>query len=372
MSNVVYNRRKGVTAAYDQEIINLLNNKAWSVTVVDDAGVSGYDFSGVDLLVVGAPDTDWIQTHTANSTIAALDCHIISFCRGVSRTTFGMSTSSTTGDISQFTVENSDHPILQSLGWSSGAYDLGDSVTSHQVFNLSVGVDLVMLSGSTAGYAGLAEIMSGDKSRIHFGYHRFDVGNENLKSLFNNTLEYLGVDFNSGYGLFGAMYNMPLYNETLYNRQGFIDGYSESFVYADAEGGWSKYAIGASEGESEVSSSSGGYKVFPGGETSYIEISLAAYGKALLRGASNATVNLNSEGDGTKTSIGSSNSSTEVESAGGYFRMSAGSEDSLVEMVAVSGGEPLIRIHTIGYSGEMNVKFHGEIYIPAGWKGAVK
>ena len=190
--NVVYNRRKNTPEAYDTAIIDLLEAYGFTVDVVDDGDVAGYDFTDIGLLVVGAPDVDWVANHTAESTIAALSIPVISFCRGTSRNALEIATSSTSSSVSAFTVVDDTHPILVALGWASGSYSVGDSVSTHEISSLHAEATLVMHSGSS-GSAGLAERIVDGHPKVHFGYHRFDVASQNAEDLFNALLDYLQV-----------------------------------------------------------------------------------------------------------------------------------------------------------------------------------
>ena len=188
MAKVVYQQRHSPTESYDTAIINLLENNGVAVEVIIN-DVSNYDFSDVDLLICGAPGTDFLANPSSNF-ISSLDIPIISLCRRTSRETLGMADNSGIPSLSFFRVVDNTHPVMQALGWESGSYTIGGYVGSHRISTLTPGTNLIMDNGET-DMAGLAERIENDKSKIHFGYHRFDVGNDNLFNLFRQTLIYL-------------------------------------------------------------------------------------------------------------------------------------------------------------------------------------
>ena len=190
--SVVFNRRKNTTAAYDQAVIDLLEGQGLTVDVIDDGDFSGYDFSDVELVVIGAPDTDWVSSHTSSSIIAGLDCHVLSFCRGASRNTLDIGSSSGSTNVGSFTVVDGDHPVMQALGWTSGSFSMGPNYNSHRISSLASATDLIMHNGSS-GNAGLAELIMGDYSKFHFGYHRIDDASQECVDLLLELIEYMEV-----------------------------------------------------------------------------------------------------------------------------------------------------------------------------------
>ncbi|SDM21240.1 hypothetical protein [Halarsenatibacter silvermanii] len=191
--SVVFNRRKGTTTAYDQAVIDLLEEIGLTVDIIDDDGFSGYDFSDTDLVVIGAPDYDFVSSHTSESIITGLECHVISFCRGVSRNALDISDGSSSTYVSSFTVVDNTHPIMQSLGWESGSFNLGPEMRTHRVTSLAGDTTLIM-NNDSSGIAGLAERVVNGASKMHFGYHGADNFSQEGEDLFLEILDYLELE----------------------------------------------------------------------------------------------------------------------------------------------------------------------------------
>jgi hypothetical protein len=175
MGVIVYARRNSTPAAYDTALVDLLTGAGH---VVDQytGTLAGVDWSGVDLLIVGALGTNYTE-HTDGSTLNDYDVDIISLCRYTSRISLAMSTNSALDTVSSFTRLVSDpRAIFASVST--------DPAASHRINLLTSGTTLIYRNNVDVAYSGISERMRDGYSRVHFGYHRFDIASANMASLF--------------------------------------------------------------------------------------------------------------------------------------------------------------------------------------------
>jgi len=192
IKNLVYQQRHETAADYDTALIDFFENQGINVTVIVE-DISSHDFSNEDLLVVGAPGTDFTENPSDNF-IANLDLPVLSFCRHTSRNTLDMSDASRTGTIEQFEVVDETHPIMIDLGWNNGeSYLVGYPTSSHVISDLTSDTNLIMNNYAGVDRAGLAERIVDGHSKMHFGYHRYDFAYVEGEPLLYATLDYLGA-----------------------------------------------------------------------------------------------------------------------------------------------------------------------------------
>jgi hypothetical protein len=179
MAVIVYARRNSTPAAYDTALVNLLTGAGHAVDQYTGT-LAGVDWSGVDLLIVGALGTDY-TAHTNASALNGYDVDIISLCRYTSRISLAMSTNSALDTVSSFTRLVSDpRAIFASVNT--------DAAASHRISSVTSGTTLIYHNNINTANAGIAERMRDGYSRVHFGYHRFDIASANMISLFRAFL----------------------------------------------------------------------------------------------------------------------------------------------------------------------------------------
>lgn len=252
MSNmkIVFNHRYSSPDDYDYAITNFIQTREdWKlVDFLQNGDIPDYDFSDIDLLIVGAPGSGY-TSHPEGSTIAELDCHVISFCRHHSRNDLNMASSSGSDNVHSFTVVDADHPVMQTLGWTDGSFEMGASVNTHHISSLSSETNMIMHRGISDN-AGLAERWDGDYSRIHFGYHRFDYAGQNAFDLLETIIDQYIPPLISADTERVVESDSAFYNNTSTGRSGDIQefevpqsGYYKITAYG-AEGGGEYGATG--------------------------------------------------------------------------------------------------------------------------------
>ena len=185
-AKVFFNHRFSSLTAYDSALISLLEGDGHEVDFADT--VPDITFEDYDILMIGAPDDDWVANHPQEARIQDAQCHVISFCRGVSRNALALGGASGSQVVTGFTLVNShDHFTTQ----GGGNIDCGPSLSTHRLSDLGSGVSLVYHNGE-AGFAGFAyRKPQEDQYYIHFGYHGIDQATDELKELLLNTTAYL-------------------------------------------------------------------------------------------------------------------------------------------------------------------------------------
>ena len=184
---VFFNHRYSDLTGYDTALISLLEDVRAEVDYADT--VPDITFEDYNILIIGAPGDDWVSSHPEGDRIQNAQCSVISFCRGVSRNTLTMGDSSSSTNVSSFTLVESHADFNTEAG---GDIDCGPSMSTHQIWSLHEDTVLVYHRGSS-GNAGFAYRKPQENQYyIHFGYHGIDQATDELKELLANTITYLG------------------------------------------------------------------------------------------------------------------------------------------------------------------------------------
>jgi len=176
---IVYAQRTKSPSASDDALIASFTGRDY-VVQVETGSLASIDWADVDLLVIGAPGT----TYTAHENATSLNGYpvaILSLCRYTSRISLGMSTASTTvtvglGGLTRTTAGASDPRAIFSVVYAQDA-------VSQTLTSLTSGTTLLYHNGNTSA-AGICERIHNGYSRIHWGYHRFELASENFLTLF--------------------------------------------------------------------------------------------------------------------------------------------------------------------------------------------
>lgn len=191
LNAVVFNVRKGAVSNYDQALMDFMEELGYNIVfAVSDVDLQFADLDDADLLVIGAPDTDWFASHESGDTIANSPIPVLSFCRGASRMYREIGTGSSSTTINSFTLVDSDHEIPQTIEWTSGTLTLGSFAASHRVSSLHSETITVAHDG-TSGALGLGYRELNNVIGLHFGYYMVDLMTQNGLDLLEATLKYL-------------------------------------------------------------------------------------------------------------------------------------------------------------------------------------
>lgn len=181
MALAVYAQRNSTAASYDTALIALLEGRGWTVQV-ETGDLSHIDWSGVDLLIVGAPGTDY-SSHTNSGDLDSYPVHITSLCRYTSRESLGLAGSSGSASVSTFLRQDGDDRAVHAQ------FDLvagGASVSCHRISSLASGVVMHYAHDGVSDYAGVAEGESDGYRRTHFGFHYLDDATPEAEAIFLN------------------------------------------------------------------------------------------------------------------------------------------------------------------------------------------
>ena len=181
MALAVYAQRNSTAASYDTALIALLEGRGWTVQV-ETGDLSHIDWSGVDLLIVGAPGTDY-SSHTNSGDLDSYPVHITSLCRYTSRESLGLAGSSGSASVSTFLRQDGDDRAVHAQ------FDLvagGASVSCHRISSLASGVVMHYAHDGVSTYAGIAEGESAGYRRTHFGFHYLDDATPEAEAIFLN------------------------------------------------------------------------------------------------------------------------------------------------------------------------------------------
>ena len=181
MPLAVYAQRNDPAASYDTALIALLEGRGWTVQV-ETGDLSHIDWSGVDLLIVGAPGTEYIS-HTNSGDLDSYPVHITSLCRYTSRVSLGLSGSSGSTSVSTFLRQDGDDRAVHAQ------FDLvadGASVSCHRINSLASGVVMHYAHDGMSTDAGIAEGESDGYRRTHFGFHYLDDATPEAEAIFLN------------------------------------------------------------------------------------------------------------------------------------------------------------------------------------------
>lgn len=186
---IAYNQR--ATGTYNDSIVSWLESQGYIVDIIEDGDVISLDYSNYNLLIIGAPGTSF-TAHPGGSAIGSLPVDIISMCRWTSReNALNLGVGSGSQSVNTFTVVDQTHPIMQALGWTNGqSFAQGSTATTHAIWNFLSGTTHIMHNGDSTR-AGLAERIDSGYKRMHWGYHRFDVGAANMFNLWEATINYI-------------------------------------------------------------------------------------------------------------------------------------------------------------------------------------
>jgi hypothetical protein len=179
MPLIVFARRNDPDHSYDTALVSMLTGAGYTVDQYTGT-LSGVDWAGVRMLIIGAQATNSVA-HVDDSLLDGYNVDIISLCRYTSRVSLSMSTGAGSEFVSGFTrlEENDPRAIFESV--------TSQSQLSHRLNSL-VNSTLIYRNNNNAAYAGVAERMRDGYSRVFFGYHRFDVASDDMKSLFQQFL----------------------------------------------------------------------------------------------------------------------------------------------------------------------------------------
>ena len=185
---VFFQHRYSSLEDYDQALIDFLEDMRVEVDYASE--VPDITFEDYDVLIIGAPGDSWVSDHPEESRIQDAQCHVISFCRGVSRNTLILSLSSASRTVTDFILLNSHDHFTTEVG---GDINCGPSLSTHAIINLSEDTSLVYHRNGNSSDAGFAyRKPQEDQYYIHFGYHGIHQATDELKELLANTLIYLG------------------------------------------------------------------------------------------------------------------------------------------------------------------------------------
>lgn len=190
-NNVLFNYRKDVIANYDQDLIDFMVALGYNIVeTVNDTDLEFADLENADLLVIGAPDSDWVSHHTSGDTIENSTIPVLSFCRGVSRNHLFLAHLSGAENVDSFRLVDPNHEIPQAINWTSGFLTMGDTISVHRL------ISVIDETVTIADYGGEDELSLGyrvmnNRIGMHFGYHRVDLMTSDGLALLEATLHYL-------------------------------------------------------------------------------------------------------------------------------------------------------------------------------------
>ncbi|MCE0760665.1 hypothetical protein LWH94_15850 [Marinobacter sp. G11] len=183
VTSVVFAQRNVSAADYDSALIDLLEAAGATVTV-ETGSLSSIDWSGHDLLIIGAPGTSYVG-HQNASEIAGYPVAVMSLCRHTSRVALQMANSSSLTSASTYTratyASNDPRAKLESYGLLA---DGGDAAC-HRISDHAWPTWIIYHHSADTTYAGVAEAPGPNGyRRIHHGFYQLHIATDEARQSF--------------------------------------------------------------------------------------------------------------------------------------------------------------------------------------------
>ena len=192
MANIVFNALTSTPNTDEQAFINILENAGYTVTVVPDGSVAGYNYSNQDLLIIRTASGNSYTSHPEGSSLNSLNVPILSLDRHVSRVSLSMATSSAAGSSTAFTrvTSSPQHPMGEGMDSPVSIYS--SELAIARIWSLTTGVNCVWYNGVITE-AGIAIRELG--KRVHFGAIKASSFTADGEKLFLSTVNYLTREY---------------------------------------------------------------------------------------------------------------------------------------------------------------------------------
>lgn len=188
--HVYFARRSSTVQPYEQAVADHFQARGFGFTFVAQGLVGTISPSPQDMLVVGAPGTEFVA-HPEAALLNGFACPVVSMCRHTSINALDMGSSSgaQTG-ATGMVIQEAFHPLLQALGYPLGAtVALGSSATGHRFNTMSAGTTRLAGFSNATGSACLAVREGpGGFPRYHLGYYRGDLATPDFFRLLRGML----------------------------------------------------------------------------------------------------------------------------------------------------------------------------------------
>lgn len=181
MAYIVYSQRNATAAAYDTALRDFLTARGHTVEVVIGT-LAAVEWSGVALLIIGAPGTNYTQ-HVDMAVLDSYDVNIVTLCRNTARLAFLMCDGTVAATIVNQTrrvsEEDDSRAIFSYLSFTSASINVLTLLTPGTTLAYQTNV-------TTSVQAGVATRQRDQYARVFWGYHRLDLHSDALKTLFSS------------------------------------------------------------------------------------------------------------------------------------------------------------------------------------------